>query len=135
VKEYIIDFNASRAALKAKYSKKTASRMGSENLHKPLIQKAIQKEIEKRELRVERTSDEVLLRLWAMQDIDYSDYSEKRQVKTIELLMRHHGLFEKDNTQGGISEALLAAILGGLSSPEMAEKVKKAIIAHAKAKK
>jgi phage terminase small subunit len=37
-KEYIIDFNASRSALAAGYSKKTAPSMGAENLIKPQIQ-------------------------------------------------------------------------------------------------
>ena len=43
VDEYIIDFNATRAAIAAGYSEKTASRMGSENLSKPVIQEAIAK--------------------------------------------------------------------------------------------
>lgn len=37
VEEYAIDGNATRAALVAGYSKKTAARTGSENLQKPLI--------------------------------------------------------------------------------------------------
>lgn len=40
-RQYIIDFNATRAAKDAKYSLKTAARTGSENLQKPLIQKEI----------------------------------------------------------------------------------------------
>lgn len=149
VKEYIVDFNATQAAIRAKYSPKTAFSIGVENLKKPLIQVAIQKEIEKRALRTERTADEVISLLWKMNEYsleDYFDISEdgeitakrfdqlkpgaaklinsikfKKQVlkkgkddeeflnisdieykmpnkdKMIELLMRHYGLFEKDN--------------------------------------
>ena len=43
VDEYLVSGNATQAALKAGYSKKTAQRMGSENLSKPLIKRAIEK--------------------------------------------------------------------------------------------
>lgn len=41
--EYLIDLNATQAAVRAGYSKKTANRIGSENLSKPDIQDYIQK--------------------------------------------------------------------------------------------
>ena len=40
-KEYMVDSNATQAAIRAKYSKKTASAIGKENLRKPLIKKRI----------------------------------------------------------------------------------------------
>lgn len=45
VMHYIEDFNATKAAKSAGYSKKTAQRMGSENLSKPLIKEAIEQEL------------------------------------------------------------------------------------------
>jgi len=41
--EYLIDSNASAAARRAGYSKKTAQMMGSENLSKPIIQIEIER--------------------------------------------------------------------------------------------
>ena len=41
-KEYIIDLNATQAAIRAKYSEKSAEVLGFENLRKPSIQKRIQ---------------------------------------------------------------------------------------------
>ncbi len=41
VDEYLIDLNASKAAVRAGYSQKTARQIGSENLSKPDIQEAI----------------------------------------------------------------------------------------------
>ncbi len=41
VEEYLIDLNATRAAVRAGYSEKTARQIGSENLSKPAIQEAI----------------------------------------------------------------------------------------------
>ena len=41
VDEYLIDLNATQAALRAGYSEKTARSIGAENLSKPDIEKAI----------------------------------------------------------------------------------------------
>lgn len=38
VEEYLIDLNATQAAIRAGYSVNTAQQMGSENLSKPVIQ-------------------------------------------------------------------------------------------------
>ena len=43
VEEYLIDLNATQAAIRAGYSKSTAQQIGSENLLKPLIAEAVQK--------------------------------------------------------------------------------------------
>lgn len=42
IDEYLIDLNATKAAMRAGYSEETAQQIGSENLSKPVIQKAIQ---------------------------------------------------------------------------------------------
>ena len=60
VKEYLVDLNATQAAIRAKYSKKTAGAIGEENLKKPDIAKAIQAEMDKRGKRTEITADKVL---------------------------------------------------------------------------
>jgi phage terminase small subunit len=41
VREYIIDFNATQAAIRTGYSQKTAGSIGSENLQKPEIKQAV----------------------------------------------------------------------------------------------
>ncbi|MGL4833094.1 MAG: terminase small subunit, partial [Shewanella sp.] len=43
VQEYLIDLNATQAAIRAGYSEKTAGEMGYENLNKPHIMEAVQK--------------------------------------------------------------------------------------------
>ena len=43
VEEYLIDLNATQAAIRAGYSPDTAQQMGSENLSKPVIKNAIDK--------------------------------------------------------------------------------------------
>ena len=60
VGEYLIDLNATQAAVRAGYSEKTANRIASENLSKPVIQEAIQEQMQKRSERTEITQDYVL---------------------------------------------------------------------------
>ena len=44
--EYLKDFNATKAAIRASYSKRSASSIGEENLRKPEIQAEISKQVE-----------------------------------------------------------------------------------------
>lgn len=63
VREYLIDLNATQAAIRAGYSVKTAEAIGYENLRKPQIAKAIEKAMGKRVERTEITADRVLQEL------------------------------------------------------------------------
>lgn len=47
VEEYLVDLNATQAAIRAGYKTHTAKQIGSENLSKPYIKSAIEKEIAK----------------------------------------------------------------------------------------
>lgn len=60
VKEYLIDLNATQAAIRAGYSKKTAMQIGEQNLRKLVIAAAIQEAMDKRFKKIEITSDYVL---------------------------------------------------------------------------
>src|SRR3546814_8117 len=63
VEEYLVDLNATQAAIRAGYSKKTAASIGEENLRKPDIAKAIQEAQAARSKRTEITQDQVLKEL------------------------------------------------------------------------
>jgi len=60
VKEYLIDLNATQAAIRAGYSKHTAHAIGQENLSKPIIAEALKKAQEKRNERLDIDADWVL---------------------------------------------------------------------------
>ena len=60
VREYLVDLNATAAAIRAGYSEKTARAIGCENLTKPDIKASIQEEMTKRAQRTEITADKVL---------------------------------------------------------------------------
>lgn len=59
-REYLVDLNATKAAIRAGYSAKTAKQTGSENLSKPDIRNEIKRLIEERSKRTEITAERVL---------------------------------------------------------------------------
>lgn len=93
IAEYLVDFNATRAAIAAGYSVKTARSIGQENLTKPDIAEAIQDELTRRCM----GKDEVLIRLaqHARGDIDdyldddgYFDLRKARAAKKTNLIKK-----------------------------------------------
>jgi phage terminase small subunit len=80
VKEYLVDLNATQAALRAGYSEKTANRIGAENLSKPVIQSRIQELMNKRAEKTEITADAVLQRWWDIATADPNEIIHLRRV-------------------------------------------------------
>jgi len=60
VDEYLVDLNATQAAIRAGYSSKTAKQIGTENLSKPVVAEAIQEAIAERSERTGINADYVL---------------------------------------------------------------------------
>ena len=58
--EYLIDLNATQAAIRAGYSKKTAYAIGNENLMKPELKKYIDQRMAEKESELIADQDEVL---------------------------------------------------------------------------
>jgi phage terminase small subunit len=86
VNEYLIDLNATQAAIRAGYSKKTAAEMGAENLRKPQIAQAVAEAKEKRSERTQISADYVLMRLKQIDELDILDIydPELRAVRPLE---------------------------------------------------
>lgn len=63
VDEYLIDLNATQAAIRAGYSVKTANEQGSQNLAKLSIQQAIAEQMAERSKRTGINQDRVILEL------------------------------------------------------------------------
>lgn len=63
VRQYLVDLNATQAAIRAGYSERTASRIGPQLLGKTWVREAIEKAQAKRARRVEVTQDYVLSNL------------------------------------------------------------------------
>lgn len=64
--EYLIDLNATAAAIRAGYSKHTAGAIGAENLKKPYIQEYIAERMAEKESQLIADQDEVLKYLTAV---------------------------------------------------------------------
>ncbi len=76
VQEYLIDLNATQAAIRAGYSKDTASEQGYQLLHKTSVKEAIDIAKEERARRTEITADRVLEELAKLAFSNLEDYVE-----------------------------------------------------------
>lgn len=114
VKEYLVDLNATQAAIRAGYSKKTADRIGPELLGKTCVARAIAEASQKRADKLELTAEWVLenlknvaVRCQQAEPVMVFDYSTKEMVETgeyqfdskganraLELIGKHLGIFE-----------------------------------------
>lgn len=105
VQEYLIDLNATQAAIRAGYSAKTARQIGYQLLTKLHIQNAIAEAQAKAAEKLEITRERVLPEI---ADIAFTPshtpdnetfLSNKDKLNALDKLSRHLGLFEKDNDQ------------------------------------
>lgn len=78
--EYIIDLNATQAAIRAGYSAQTAGSVGHENLKKPEIAEYIDQLLEERSLRTRITADRVLERWWEIANADPNELALLRRL-------------------------------------------------------
>lgn len=91
VREYLIDLNATQAAIRAGYSADTAAVIGCENLTKPNIKAAIEAAMKIRSERTEITADRVLKELAKI------GFADIRKAVTWQTSL----ITEEDNPDGG----------------------------------
>lgn len=110
VQEYLIDLNATQAAIRAGYSKNSARQVGTENLSKPSIKQAIEEKL--KQIDEEKTADAKEIReFWTRvmrgeekdtvlrydseghQVEQQIDVSMKDRIKTSELLGKSFAMF------------------------------------------
>lgn len=125
--EYLIDLNATQAAIRAGYSKKTAGSISTENMQKPLIKEYIEKRMAEKEKNLIADQDEVLkyltsvLRGEGLEEMvvvegcgdGYSrattvtrDVCPKDRLKAAELLGKRYSLF-KDNVKLDVTPVVI----------------------------
>ena len=108
--EYLIDLNATQAAIRAGYSRKTAYAIGVENLKKPELKKYIEQRMAEKESELIAGQDEVLKYLTAVmrkktkssvlarcedgsEQVIEKPPDEKESLKAAELLGKRYGLY------------------------------------------
>lgn len=146
VDEYLIDLNATQAAIRAGYAKKTAYSIGEENLRKPEIKSRIETRMAEKEAALIADQDEVLKYLTSVmrgrsrasvvvvENIgDYMSQAremekspdEKERLKAAELLGKRYGLFDKRDqaVKTGEKNNLLEAIaaIGEINTDDLPE--------------
>ena len=115
--EYLIDLNATQAAIRAGYSKRTANRIGTENLSKPVIKEYIATRMAEKQSALIADQDEVLMYLTSVlrgetqsevvvvENIgDFRSEArtmqkapdEKERLKAAELLGKRYSLFKEN---------------------------------------
>lgn len=120
IDEYLIDLNATQAAIRAGYSKKTAAVIGRENLTKPNIKTAIEKRLAEKESSLIAKQDEVLKYLTSVmrgetqeevlrgvdvgvQEKTHIEVSARDRIKAAELLGKRYGTFTDNvNVEGTV---------------------------------
>lgn len=82
IEEYLIDLNATQAAIRAGYSVESASEIGYENLIKPDIQTAIAKAMAERSKRTGVNQDRIILELSRLAFVKMTDIvDDKGKIK------------------------------------------------------
>jgi phage terminase small subunit len=90
VDEYLLDLNATQAAVRAGYSARSASAIGFENLRKPEIGAAICEAQAERACKTRVTADDVLRELWS---IAQSSSSARTRVLALSWVGKHLAMF------------------------------------------
>lgn len=125
VDEYLIDLNATQAAIRAGYSKKTARKIGQENLTKPDIESAIKERMAEKESQRIAKQDEILEYLTTImrgeqteqtlrgigegaQTISDIDVSAKDRIKAAEMLGKRYAMWtDNKNIEGNIGVTIV----------------------------
>lgn len=99
VQEYLIDLNATQAAIRAGYSENTAYSIGNENLKKPEIVERIHEAMRERLERTHVTQDMVLSELVEVGFAKKNAVNGIRlkmsdKLKALDMLGRHMGMFQ-----------------------------------------
>jgi len=110
VEEYLIDLNATQAAVRAGYSVDSAREIGCENLTKPNIQAAVGKAMAERSKRTGVNQDRVVLELAKIafvnvdDVVDLSDGSIKSDASKDDLACVEGMKYKRSDTDNGSSE-------------------------------
>lgn len=124
VEEYLVDCNATQAAIRAGYSPKTAYSIGQENLKKPEVMKAI---AEKQKKVSEKTEYDALA--WRKDMLEYKKTLEQKVLlgddeaavetftdptnlmKCMDMLGKHLGAYNKDESEKDGVEKVAEALM------------------------
>ena len=107
VQEYLVDLNATQAAIRAGYSPKTAHVIGPENLGKPIIAEAVVAAMEERAERTGITQDQVVTEIarMAFYEIPEMKLSPHDKLIALDKLAKHLGMYVERREVSGKDDA------------------------------
>jgi Phage terminase, small subunit len=108
--EYLVDLNATKAAIRAGYSQKTAEQIGYKLVQKSSVLEYLRELRENQSRRTGITADTVLKELEKIALTD-TEISGKEKIKALELLGRHLGMFGGQTEDPAAAENNLLDIL------------------------
>lgn len=122
IHEYLVDLCGTQAAIRAGYSPRTANRTATVLLSNTVIQKRIQELMTERAERTDLKADTVIDELKTVAFVPLHEIAEKGgswavKVRALELLMKHLGMFEKDESQQE-KDIVITVDIEGLDGPE-----------------
>jgi len=97
--EYLVDLNITKAAIRAKYSEKTAYSIGSEVLKRPEIQARIAELRDKCMKETRETPARLLKDFREIAELTKEKKDYTASISALEKIGKHLGFFEKDNNQ------------------------------------
>ena len=107
VREYLVDLNATRAAVRAGYSEKNADKIGPELLGKTRVAEAIEAAKAERAEKVGRSAEDVLRDIQKLTKETWRDGDMRTALKGLELEGKHLGMFtEKVEHSGSLKTAI-----------------------------
>ena len=111
VEEYLIDLNATQAAIRAGYSEKTANEQASRLLANVNVSAAVQAAMQERSKRTEITQDEVLRRWWELANVDVNEIIQYRRTCCRQCHGKDHAYQWKDAAefQRAVAASIVAA--------------------------
>lgn len=109
VREYLVDMNATQAAIRAGYSVATAMEQGYQLLQKPSVRAAVQARLKERFDRIDLTAERVLLEMFRVATVDLAQaYDEQGRLLCLtqmpEDIRRAISAFESEQENVGTSQ-------------------------------
>lgn len=97
INEYLLDLNATQAAIRAGYSEKTAYSIGNENLSKPYIKIEIERLQKETATQLQITKEDLINDLIAIKNLCLTDPKViNNSIKAIEVINKMLGFNEPD---------------------------------------
>lgn len=103
VQEYVTDFNATQAAIRAGYSAKTAYSQGPRLLDNVEIKEEIRKHQQRLEINTDVSKKKILEKLWTMVE-NNEEEMELIAIKAIEVINKMQGYNEPDKIDHKITQ-------------------------------